>query len=250
VKAVVETSNDSLFDGELWCAQHVHGYRFSIDPVLLAHFVRFKKDELLLDLGAGCGVLGLILLYRVPNSIHKLIAFELQDSLVELARQNVIANSYQDTMEVVEGDLRCIADSFAAGSFSSVVCNPPFYVAGSGRKSINKEALIARHQVRCNLSEILHSATYVLKNKGRLFLVYPAELLAVLFTQLKISGFAVKRMQTVYSYPEKKSDARLVLVEALKNGGDGMRVESPLYIYSEKDGEYSQELQAMYRRNS
>ena len=60
----------------------------------------------------------------------------------------------------------------------------------------------------------------------------------------------MKRMQTVYSYPGKESEARLVLVEALKNGGDGMRVESPLYIYSEKDGEYSQELQAMYRRNS
>ncbi len=100
------------------------------------------------------------------------------------------------------------------------------------------------------MREILHSAAYVLKNRGRLFLVYPAELLAVLCTQLKISGFAVKRMQTVYSYPEKESEARLVLVEALKNGGDTMRVESPLYIYSKKDGEYSQELQAMYLRNS
>lgn len=230
--------------------QHVTGYRFSIDPVLLAHFVRFKKDERVLDLGAGCGVLGLILLYRLPDSIYRLTAFELQDSLAELARLNVIANSYQDKMEVVKGDLCRIADFFAAGSFTSVVCNPPFYTPRSGRTSTNEEALIARHQVRCNLSEILHSAACVLKNRGRIFLVYPAELLAVLFTQLKISGFAVKRMQTVYSYPEQESEARLVLVEALKNGGDGMRVESPLYIYSEKDGEYSQELQAMYLRNS
>ncbi len=248
--SVVEISNDSLFDGELCCAQHVTGYRFSIDPVLLAHFVRLKKDERVLDLGAGCGVLGLILLYRKPDSIQKLVAFELQEGLTELISQNVITNSCQNKMEVVKGDLRCIADSFAASSFSSVVCNPPFYVPGSGRKSINEEALIARHQVRCNLSEILHSAAYVLKNRGRFFLVYPAEFLAVLFTQLKISGFAVKRLQTVYSYPEKESEARLVLIEALKNGGDGMRVESPLYIYSEKDGEYSQELQAMYQGNS
>lgn len=250
MKIVVEISNDTLFDKELCCAQHVNGYRFSIDPVLLAHFVRLKKDEQILDLGAGCGVLGLILLYRTPGSIQKLTAFELQKGLAELARQNTITNSCQDKMEVVRGDLRCIAQSFAAGLFSSVVCNPPFYMPGSGRKSINDEALIARHQVRCNLSEILHSAAYVLKNRGRIFLVYPAELLAVLFTQLKISGFAVKRLQTVYSYPKKENEARLVLVEALKNGGDGMRVESPLYIYSEKDGEYSQELQAMYRRNS
>lgn len=94
------------------------------------------------------------------------------------------------------------------------------------------------------------SAAYLLKNRGRFFLVYPAELLAVLCTQLKKYGLSVKRMQAVYSYPEKKSEARLVLIEALRNGGDGMRVESPLYIYSEKNGEYSQEVQAMYQRNS
>jgi tRNA1(Val) A37 N6-methylase TrmN6 len=246
----VEISNDTLFAKELCCAQHVSGYRFSIDPILLAHFVLLKKDEQIMDLGAGCGVLGLILLYRAPSSIQKITAFELQEGLAALATQNVISNSCQEKMEVVRGDLRCIEKFFAAGSFSSVVCNPPFYATGSGRKSINDEAQIARHQVQCNLDEILCSAAYLLKNKGRLFLVYPAELLAVLCTKLKKYGLSVKRIQTVYSYPEKKSEACLVLIEALRNGGDGMRVESPLYIYSEKNGEYSQEVQAMYQRNS
>ncbi len=243
-------SEDTLFDGELCCSQHVNGYRFSIDPVLLAHFVCLKKEERLLDLGAGCGVLGFILLYRAQNSIQKLTAFELQEGLVGLAKANVLTNSCQDKMEVVRGDLRSIEHFFAAGSFTSVVCNPPFYLPGSGRTSTNDEALIARHHVECNLGEILHAALYVLKNRGRLFLVYPAELLAVVIAQLNKKGFAVKRMQMVYSYPEKESTARLVLLEALKNGGDGMVVDSPLYIYAEKDGEYSEVVQKMYQRNS
>ncbi len=248
-KRDVKTSKDTLFDGELSCSQHVDGYRFSIDPVLLAHFVRLKKDELVLDIGAGCGVLGFILLYRTPDLIQKLTALELQEALAELARENVIANSCQKKMEIVTGDLRSIEKYFPAGSYSSVVCNPPFYLPGSGRKSINDEARIARHQVQCTLSDVLHSAAYVLKTRGRLFLVYPAELMAVLIAQLMSSGFAVKRMQVVYSYPKKENTARLVLIEAIKNGGDGMLVESPLYIYTEKDGEYSSAVQAMYQRN-
>ncbi len=243
-------SEDTLFNGDVCCSQHREGYRFSIDPVLLAHFVRLKKDELLLDLGAGCGVLGFILLYRAYKSIKKLTAFELQEGLVNLAKENMLTNSYQDTMEVVRGDLRCSEQYFRAGSFSSVVCNPPFFSPGSGRKSVNKEALIARHQVTCNLREIIRAAHYVLKNRGRFFLVYPAELLSALITGLSRTGFAIKRIQLVYSYPWKDSTARLILLEALKNGRDGMRVESPLFIYSEKEGEYSEAVQKMYQRNS
>ena len=247
---MVLISRDTLFDGDVYCSQHKDGYRFSIDPVLLAHFVRLKKEELLLDLGAGCGVLGLILRYRAHDSIRKITAFEFQEGLADLARENVLSNSFQDTMDVVQGDLRCIERYFSAGTFSAVVCNPPFYMPGSGRKSVNDEALIARHQVKCTLGEIIYAAHYVLKNRGRFFLVYPAELLAVLIAGLSKTGFAVKRMQLVYSYPEKDATARLVLLEALKNGGDGMSVESPLYIYREKDGEYAEVVQKMYQKNS
>ena len=244
----METSSDTLFDGELCCLQHINGYRFSIDPVLLAHYVCLKKEEVLLDLGAGCGVLGLILLYRVEKSIQQLTAFELQQGLAELAEKNVISNSLQHRMNVVKGDLRSMETFFSAESFSTVVCNPPFYLPGSGRKTVNEEALIARHQVQCSLEEIVAAAAFVLKNRGIFYLIYPAELLAVLLRELRVKNFTVKRMRPVYSYPEK-GEARLVLLEALKNGGEGMHLELPLYIYTEKDGDYSEEVQAMYRRN-
>ncbi len=245
----MEIANDTLFDGELSCAQHVKGYRFSIDSVLLAHYVRLKKDELVLDLGAGCGVIGLILLYRSRKSIQKLTAFELQTGLAKLAEKNRWSNSYQEKMAVVQGDLRGIGSFFHAESFTSVVCNPPFYPAGSGRRSANQEALLARHQMECSLSEILQSAKFVLHNRGKFFCIYPAEQLAFLFMELQRNGFEVKRMKAVYSYPESSGGAQLILVEAVKNGGRGMLLENPLYIYNEKDGNYSKAVASMYRRN-
>ncbi len=245
-----EKSRDTLFGGDLSCVQHVSGYRFSIDPVLLAHFVRLKKEESVLDLGAGCGIIGLVLLYRFSHRIRSLSAFELQPGLAALCRENVRTNSFQEKMDVREGDLRTIRNSFPAGSFSIVVCNPPFYIPGRGRTSSNPEALIARHQIECSLDEILAAAAYAVKNKGKLFLIYPADLLAVLTVALAEQSFAIKRLQCIYSYPEKGGSAKLVLVEAILNGGEGLRVEDPLYIYEKKDGEYSPVLQGMYQRNA
>lgn len=245
-----EKSRDTLFEGDLSCVQHVNGYRFSIDPVLLAHFVRLKKEESVLDLGAGCGIIGLILLYRFSHRISSLSAFELQPGLAALCRENVLTNSYQEKMNVRQGDLRTIRNFFPAGSFSTVVCNPPFYTPGRGRTSSNPEALVARHQIECSFDEILSAAAYVVKNKGKLFLIYPAEFLTLLSVALVEQGFAVKRIQFIYSYPEKGGSAKLLLVEAIRNGGEGLRVEEPLYIYEKKDGEYSRVLQGMYQRNA
>lgn len=247
--AARERSRDTLFDGTLHCLQHRDGYRFSIDPVLLAHFVRLGKDERLLDLGAGSGVLGLILLYRAAAHICSLTAFELQAELAELTRENVTLNRLQEKMEVVEGDLRNILSFLKPESYSTVVCNPPFFKAGTGRSSSNSEALIARHQVACNLKEILSAAAAVLQNRGKLFMIYPAEGLGVLLGQLPQHRMTIKRLQMVYSYSEPVSNARLVLLEAMKNGGDGLKVLPPFYIYDQKDGDYSKAMQRMYNPN-
>jgi len=247
--AEVERTRDSLFDGELYCVQHRDGYRFSIDPVLLAHFVHLTKDERILDLGAGCGVIGLILLYRFKASISSLVAFEFQAGLAGLARENCEANQFQQQMEVVRGDLRNIKEFLQPESFSSVVCNPPFYTLGSGRKSNNKEAEIARHQVSCTLTEIVSAAAMAVKNRGKVYLVYPAADLGRLLIILGQNHLTAKRLQLVYSYPNPSMKARLLLIEAVKNGGEGMDILAPFYIYDEKNGSYSEAMQQFYRPN-
>ena len=245
----VKKSSDTLFDGELQCLQHLDGYRFSIDPVLLAHFVRLAKGENVLDLGAGCGVIGLILLYRAGKVIQTLTAFELQAGLVQLTRENISRNQFKDQMQVVEGDLRNIKQFFDPESFSTVVCNPPFYTAGSGRASSNKESEIARHQVTCTLSEVVAAAAMAVKNKGKVYMVYPAEGLGSLLALLPKQQLTVKRLQLVYSYPDASMDARLLLLEAVKNGGEGVAVLPPFYIYNQKNGDYSEAMQQFYDPN-
>ncbi len=244
--ADVERTQDTLFNGRLFCLQHANGYRFSIDPVLLAHFVRLGKDENILDLGAGCGILGLILLYRASDRIRSLTAFELQAGLAELARDNIRLNKFQKQMLVVEGDLCEIKKFLKPESCTTVVCNPPFYPLGGGRPSCNKESEIARHQVSCTLTDILKAAATIVKNRGRVYLVYPADGIGSLLALLPRQGLTAKRLQLIYSCPDTETGARLLLLEAVKNGGDGIKILPPFYIYDEKNGNYSEAMQRLY----
>lgn len=242
-----ELTRDSLFDGRLVCLQHRKGYRFSIDAVLVAHFQPPAKGAVVLDLGAGCGIISLIMLFRWGQRIRGITALEAQPGLVELARLNVRHNGFGAKCHVLQADLREITTSLAPESFSQVVCNPPFYRQGSGRQSASPEALHARHQILADLADFVRAAAYVLKNGGVLAMIYPAAGLAEMAACCSAHGLEMKRLRFVYSSPDSGDFARLALVQAVKRAGPGVRVMPPLYIYTEKRGCYSPEMQLFYQ---
>lgn len=245
MKEPEDITRDSLFDGGLICHQNRKGYRFSMDSVLLAHFCLHWKNGNILDIGCGCGILGLLLLYRT-NNVLRIDGIELQESLVRLAKKNSAVNNFSDKLHIIHGDYRKIDKFFPAENFSNIICNPPFYKIGSGRRSNNKEAYIARHQGTSSTVEIVNCMAYALKNKGRVSIIYPADSFIELVGCFVEKNIQPKRMRLIYSYPESKT-AGLVLFECVKNGGEGLQMLSPLYIYKEKNGEYTQEVGEMYR---
>jgi tRNA1Val (adenine37-N6)-methyltransferase len=245
-EATAAVSRDSLFDGRLSCLQHRRGYRFSVDAVLVAHFLPPTRGAVVLDLGTGCGIISLIMMYRWGGRIKELTALEIQPGLAALARLNFQANAFQDTCRVVEGDLRQIGTILAPESFSRVVCNPPFYRHGSGRQSLDQEALAARHQILCGLDEIVAAAAFALKTGGSLAMIYPADGLAELTIALAAGELEIKRLQCVYSYPDPAEPARMVLVQAVKRAGRGGRILPPWYIYERRHGGYSDQMHRLY----
>lgn len=239
-------TKDTLFNGEVICSQHSNGYRFSIDPVLLAHFTQPKEGARILDLGTGCGIICLILAYRMENGAKNIQAIEIQKDLANLAQQNVSANHLDESIKIIKGDLKNILSYYSAESFENVYCNPPFYELGAGRINTVDEIVKARHQVLANLGDVVQACSKVVINKGAVSLIYPAENVHSLMYSLHKHRLTLKRIQFIYSYPESDKPAKLVLVEAVKNGGKGSQVLPPFYIYSEKNGEYSQQMQYLY----
>lgn len=233
---------DTLFDGRLHCLQHEDGYRFSVDAVLLAHFITPAPGAVILDLGAGCGVVSLILCYRHPDV--RVTALELQAALVELIRRNVEVNGMADRLAPLEGDLRMIPHLIAPETCDWVVVNPPYGRPASGRINDSEESAVARHELRTSLAEVVAAIAYALKNRGRAALVYPAARLAALLTALKEARLEPKRLRIVYSYPG--GEGRLALVEAVKNGGEELTVLPPFFLYDRPGGVCSAEMARLY----
>ncbi|NOR24392.1 MAG: methyltransferase [Desulforhopalus sp.] len=242
-------SRDSLFDGELICFQHQKGYRFSIDAVLVAHFVDVKQGDRILDLGTGSGVISMILMYRWRGRVREVSGIEMQRSLAELAMKNFQANGLEHLGSIIQGDIKEIETQIKPESYDKIVCNPPFYTPASGRANKNPEAQMARHQILATLEDFLRAAAFAVKNGGVASFVYPAEQICQFISLAGKFRLEVKKIQFVYSYPHKTATSRLVLIQCLKNGGTGTEILPPFYVYSEKNGLFSSEMMDFYKKN-
>ena len=236
-------SHDTLFAGKLFCAQSLSGYRFSIDAVLLANFATPHSHDRVLDLGAGCGVIALILAYRHPSLV--LTCLEIQDSLSALIAYNIVQNGLTERIRLLPGDLRNVHEMLEVGTFDLVVCNPPYYSLGRGHQNPLDEQAVARHEIKANLADIVHAASFALRTKGRLLVIYPAARGVALFAALRQQHLEPKRLQIVYPYPG--AEGSLLLIEAAKSGGEELTVLPPLYVYGRRGGDYSPEMAEFYR---
>ncbi len=241
--AAAKLTKDTLYGGRLVCRQYKQGYRFSIDAVLAAHFCRPGRTDRILDLGAGSGIIGLILAFRHPAV--SVTGLEFQPDLVCLARDNVDRNNLARRFTIIEGDLRDNSSLLPAESFDLVVGNPPYRQPGRGRVSQDDQRARARHEIDSNLDDVVRAAALAVKNRGPVVFVYPAARTVALLVSLKNHRLEPKRLQPVYSYPGARQ-ARLILVEAMKNGGEDLQIMAPFFIYTVQNGHYSAEMQKLY----
>ncbi|HKJ04254.1 MAG TPA: methyltransferase [Geopsychrobacteraceae bacterium] len=233
---------DLLQPGGFKLLQARNGYRYSLDPVLLVDFVGQTKAKKVFDLGTGAGVMPL--LFSESDMIEEIVGLELQHGLAERAQRNVVLNGLENRIRIVEGDLRQIRDLFQVESFDLVVANPPYRNPGCGRVAPEDERAAARHELSGGLVDFLVAANYLLRNGGHFAVVYLAERLAELLDGMRKLRLEPKRMRSVHC--RLGEPAKMVLVEGRKCGGPGMALESPMYVYSGAERDYSEEVLALY----
>lgn len=234
-------TEESLFDGRVVIRQAQAGYRFSLDAVLLAGLTRCGKTERVLDLGTGCGVVPLVMCYRGQGK--EWVGLEIQMQLVELARQNIAANGFDDRIRIEPVDFREIPTDCLGSGYDLVVSNPPYRGLGAGRTCPDPQRAMARHELTAELEDVFNAAHHLLKLKGRLALVYPAQRLQHLIRTAGCLGFGVKRLTPIYTKPARP--ARLVHVECVKGGGQVLDVEPPFFVHNDAGG-YSPAMQRLY----
>jgi tRNA1Val (adenine37-N6)-methyltransferase len=193
-----------------------------MDAVLLSQFVTTRPGARVVDLGAGCGVIGLMLLRT--RDVQRVICLEIQPGLADQAFRNAALNGLEGRMTVILGDIRhppllpSIADV--------VVCNPPYRPPGSGKTNPDPEKAIARHEIMASLNDVLSAACRLLKPKGRITMVYPAARLAELLVKMRSFDFEPKKMRI--KHPDMRGEAKLVFIEATRGGKAGLKILPPL----------------------
>ena len=239
----MDVTLDSIRDIKVF--QSKKGYRFSVDALLLFDFVSLKKVKKIGDLGAGSGIVGILLAKKYPDA--RVTLFEIQDSLAALSEKNVALNNVRDRVSVMKTDIIGIkllnSSSIVPRSFDLLVSNPPFRRPQSGRISDGEEKAIARHEIKLSLSELVDASSYLLKAGGRLCMVYHPSRLAELMAALKKKRLEIKRLRFLHSY--MASEAKMILLESVNGGRAGLKVDKPLYIYKD-DSNYSDEILNLY----
>lgn len=236
-----EETLDEILNGRLIIFQTKRGYRFSLDSILLAHFVSLKSRAHVIDIGCGSGIILLILAKRFPQV--KFTGLEIQENLAILAQKSTRINGLEDRVNIFSGDALNIKNIFPARSFDTVIFNPPYRKLKSGRINPNPEKAIARHEIKGSLEDFLLSAKHLLKADGTVFTIYPAKRLIELVYVFRNSGIEPKKMRLVFS--DNLSEAEFVLVEGKAGGREELKVESPLFIY-DKNKRYTEEMENIF----
>ena len=236
---------DEISNSRVRIFQKEKGYRFSIDAILLAHFVHLKKGDHIIDLGTGSGVIAIVMAQR--KECAKVVGVDIQEELVDMAKRSVQLNNLEEKLVICLGDIRSIEALFDSKSFNVAVFNPPYIKLKSGRINLNGQKSIARHEVNATLHDFLNAAAYVLRKSGRANIIYPATRMVELLSSMRMSGIEPKRMRTVHSHGDSR--AEFVLVEGVKSGREELEVMQPLFIYSE-GSKYTEEMTCIFREIS
>ena len=216
------------------------GFRFTLDSLLLADFCRIKPRDRILELGAGTGVISLLLAKKFPKA--RFVADEAEPQAYDLLCCNVEENCLSDRISPVDQDVKYLSRSIAPGAFDLIVTNPPYTRMGTGRKSPSAARQTARQDENAPLTAWLDCQD-LLKNKGRFFLVFPARRMMELISFMRGRSLEPKRIRFVHPFQDKP--ASLILLEAVKSGGTGLDVLPPLIVHG-PGGKYSKELTDIY----
>ncbi len=205
-------------------------FNFSLDSLLLANFIEIKeKDKNILEIGTGNAVIPLLLSL---NTNKKIIGVEIQEKLVELANKSIKLNNLEEQIFIKNEDIKNYLKKSEKNKYELVFSNPPYFVYDETKK-INKslEKVIARHEYKITLKEVVESAAFLLKPKGRFITVFRIERLNEYLNLLNFFGLTLSKLQ--FAYQKINSNATFVLIEAIKEGKQNTSVLEPIILYND-----------------
>lgn len=234
---MLRNSDVQLRDGEvvdqlgyqgLKIIQDPRKFKFTIDALLLASFIKPKTTQRVIDLGSGGGVLPLLLAGQ--DQVQQVVGLEIQPELVDMATRSVILNQLEAQVIFYEADLRQqLPQDLRPNSFDYVISNPPYFPVDAGMVSENQALAIAKFELCCSLPDVLRAAVRLVKGNGKIALIYPSQRMEHLFGHLR--QFNLSPQKVCYVHPNHTASSNLMLVEARPGKKSNLQVLPPIFVY-------------------
>lgn len=188
-------------------------FPLSTDSMVLSHFVKLSPNARVLDLGSGCGTLGLLLCGKDPSC--RVTGVELDECAHGAAVKNIRRNALEARMDSICGDLR----NFTRGNYGICISNPPYYSGGLPSTSLTT----ARHCGHCSTEELFRAASRNLKFGGDFYIVQKPEVLAQLIAAGAANGLEAKRLLLLRH--RSTSAVNLICLQFRRGGKPGLIIE-------------------------
>ncbi len=216
--------------------QKEDGYCFNSDTHFLYDFIsRFSPRGEVLDVGSGCGILGLLVARDFKINLTQI---DIQDENIFLTEKNAKINKIQSNV---------LKEDFSKAPFRNrfdfVISNPPFY-HDNHLKSENIHLNISRYASNLPLEDFIKSASLALKPKGRFIFCYDPKSMDRVFFYL--DSFKLKAEVVRFVHPNRAKRANLVMICARKNSKSFLEVLPPLIAH--EGGEFSKEAMEIFKK--
>lgn len=189
-------------------------FPLSTDSLALADFVRLPKQAKVLDLGSGCGTIGLLLCAKDDSC--RVTGVELDQKAHDQAAENIARNDLASRLSSICADLTGIAHTWDPGKFDLCVSNPPYFTAGF----LSKATPTARHEETCSLDALIRSAAWILKFGGDFYLVHKPERLAEIISAVCEYSLEPKRLRLLRH--REDGPVCLILLQCRKGAKPGL----------------------------
>jgi len=215
------------------------GYCYNSVSLFLYDFISsFNPHAKVLDVGAGCGIVGLLVARDNPKV--ELEAVEKQDTFIEYATHNARVNKIGYKLhkaDFLELDIQ--------EKYNYIISNPPFYPNGA-KKSDNEMLFNARYNVNLPMNDFFKKVSQLLKPHAHFIFCYDASQFALICVELDKVKLKVVDVQFVHSKIDR--GASLVMIHARNGSKSLMKVWEPLICFDEEI--FSLKAQEIYAKAS
>lgn len=223
----METEIFDLFGMDIFVSED---HRFGTDAILLARFAMPSPKDKICDLCSGCGIIPM-LFFALGKAPAEAYAVEIQPEAVGLMKMTVEKNGIQDRFFPVQADLTKDEELLAVprGKMELVTANPPYYKSRSGAERLSPAQAAARHELLCDLEQVIRAVSILLKYGGDLKMCHLPERLTDVFCLMRKYGIEPKILQFAHN---KDTSERpfLALISGKKGGKPGLIVEKPVTV--------------------